>query len=74
MLGTGILLENAHDCTIINDTITGNYIGIFLTNSTNNVFRNNEISGNTHNLIFQNSSPNSIDASNIIEGKPYTAG
>ena len=74
MLGTGILLENAHDCTIIDNTVTGNYIGIFLANSTDNVFRSNEISGNTYNLIFQNSSPNSIDALNIIEGKPYTAG
>jgi parallel beta-helix repeat protein len=73
-VGTGILLENAHNCTLTNNVITDNYIGVLLTNSTDNVFRSNEINGNTYNLILQNSSPNNIDASNIIEGKPYTNG
>jgi parallel beta-helix repeat protein len=71
-VGTGILLENAHNCAVTDNIITYNYVGILLNNSTDNVFRSNEISGNTYNLILQNSSPNDIDASNIIEGKPYT--
>jgi parallel beta-helix repeat protein len=73
-VGTGILLENAHNCTVTDNIITDNYVGILLNNSTDNVFRSNEISGNTYNLILQNSTPNNIDASNIIEGKPYTTG
>ena len=71
-VGTGILLENAHNCSITNNLVAGNYIGILLVNSTYNVFRNNEISGNTYNLILQNSEPNSIDNSNLIGDKPYS--
>jgi parallel beta-helix repeat protein len=73
-VGTGILLEKAHDCTIIGNIITNNYIGILLNNSNDNVFRSNKISGNIYNLILQNSSPNYIDSSNIVDGKPYTNG
>jgi parallel beta-helix repeat protein len=71
-VGTGLLLKNAHNCTVTDNVVTGNYAGVLLINSTDNVFRNNEISGNTYNLILQNSSPNDIDASNTIEGEPYT--
>jgi parallel beta-helix repeat protein len=74
MVGTGILLENAHNCTVTDTIVTDNYIGVLLNNSTDNVFRSNEISGNTYNLILQNSSPNDIGASNIIEGESYTTG
>ena len=74
MVGTGIRLENAHNCTITGNTITNNYVGVILTNSTDNVFRGNEISGNTYNLILQNSKTNDIDSSNIVDGKPYLAG
>lgn len=70
-MGTGILLENAHNCTITSNIVVDSYIGVLLVNSTFNVFRNNIISGNTYNLIFQNSSPNDIDSSNIIDGEPY---
>jgi parallel beta-helix repeat protein len=73
-LGTGILLENVHNCTVTGNIITSNYIGILFENSTDNVFRNNEINGNSHNLILQNSSSNDIDASNIVDGKPYILG
>jgi parallel beta-helix repeat protein len=73
-VGTGILLENAHNCTVIDNIITNNYIGILLNNSNDNVFRSNKISGNIYNLILQNSSPNDIDSSNIVDGKPYTNG
>jgi parallel beta-helix repeat protein len=74
MVGTGILLENAHDCTVTDNIVTDNYIGVLLNNSTDNVFRSNEISGNTYNLILQDSSPNDIGASNTIQGEPYTTG
>jgi len=73
-LGTGILLENAHNSTVTGNLVTGNYIGVLLVNSTYNVFRNNEVSGNTYNLILQNSNLNSIDRSNTVGGKPYSAG
>jgi len=68
-LGTGILLENAHKCTLTSNIVTNNYVGVLLVNSTDNVFRNNTISDNTNNLVFQDSSPNDIDASNIVGGK-----
>ncbi|MGA2386089.1 MAG: NosD domain-containing protein [Candidatus Bathyarchaeia archaeon] len=73
-VGTGILLENAHGCTVTDNVVAGNYIGVLLNSSTSNVFRGNQINGNTYNLILQNSSPNSIDSSNTVGGKPYTAG
>ncbi|MGA2680814.1 MAG: NosD domain-containing protein [Candidatus Bathyarchaeia archaeon] len=73
-IGTGILLENAQNCTVNNNIVTDNYVGVLLVNSTYNVFRSNEINGNTNNLILQNSEPNSIDSSNIVGGKPYATG
>ncbi len=71
--GTGILLENAHNCTVNGNIVTGNYVGALIVNSTYNVFRSNQISGNTYNLILQNSENNDIDASNTINGEPYAA-
>ncbi|HMK95225.1 MAG TPA: NosD domain-containing protein [Candidatus Limnocylindrales bacterium] len=71
-VGTGLLLEGVHNCTVTDNVVTENYVGVLLANSTDNMFRNNEISGNTYNLILQNSSPNDIDASNTIDGQPYT--
>ncbi len=73
-LGTGILLENAHNCTLTSNIITNNYVGVFLVNSTDNAFRGNIISGNVNSIVFQDSSPNYIDASNIVNGKPYGPG
>ncbi len=70
--GAGLLLENAHNCTVTGNTVTGNYVGALFVNSSYNAFRSNEISGNTYNLVLQNSEPNSIDSSNIVDGKPYT--
>ena len=72
--GIGIMLENAHNCSVTNNIVTDDYVGILLANSNYNVFRNNEISNNIHNLILQNSEPNSIDTSNIVNGKPYSSG
>jgi parallel beta-helix repeat protein len=72
--GTGILLENAHNCTVNGNVITDNYVGVLLINSTYNTLRNNEISGNNYNLILQNSEHNNIDDSNTVNGEPYTAG
>ena len=72
--GIGIMLEDAHNCSITNNIVTDDYVGILLANSSYNVFRNNEIRSNTFNLILQNSEPNSIDTSNIVDGKPYSFG
>lgn len=69
---TGILLENAHNCTVDGNLVTDNYAGVQLVNSTENVFRNNIINGNTYGFVLQNSPQNSIDASNTVNGKPYT--
>ncbi len=69
--GTGILLQNVHNCTLTSNTVTYNNVGVFLVNSTYNVFRGNEINGNIYNLLFQNSEPNSIDSTNIVGGEPY---
>ena len=68
------MLENAHNCSVTNNIVTDDYVGILLVNSSYNVFRSNEISSNTFNLILQNSEPNSIDTSNIVDGKPYSFG
>ena len=70
--GIGIMLENAHNCSVTSNIVTDDYVGILLVNSNYNVFRSNEISSNTFNLILQNSEPNSIDTSNIVDGKPYS--
>ena len=60
-LGTGLLLENAHNCTIIGNIITGNFVGVFLQDSAENTFRINQIDGNIYNLILQNATNNDID-------------
>jgi parallel beta-helix repeat protein len=70
-LGNGLLLENAHNCSVIGNIITGNYVGIFLRDSAENTFRINQIGCNIYNLILQNATNNDIDASNIVDGKPY---
>ena len=70
-LGTGLLLENAHNCTVMGNIITGNYVGVFLQDSAENTFRTNQIGGNIYNLILQNATNNDIDASNVVNWKPY---
>lgn len=71
-MGAGILLDSAHNCKVINNNVTNNYEGIVLDNSSDNVLKGNSIYHNTYNLVLQNSSPNDVDASNIVDGKPYT--
>ena len=71
-LGTGIQLQNAHYCAVADNVVANNYVGVLLVNSTDNVFRGNTISGNINNLVFQNSSPNDLDSSNTVNGKPYS--
>ncbi len=71
-LGTGLLLENAHNCTVMGNIITGNYVGVFLQDSAENTFRTNQIGGNIYNLILQNATNNDIDASNVVNWKPYS--
>lgn len=73
-LGAGILLENAHICAVINNTVINNHEGIVLDNSSDNVLKGNNIYHNSYNLVLKNSSPNDIDTSNKVDGKPYTSG
>jgi parallel beta-helix repeat protein len=73
-LGAGILLENAHNCRVINNTVINNYEGIVLDNSSGNVLKENNIYHNSYNLVLKNSSQNDIDTSNKVDGKPYTSG
>jgi parallel beta-helix repeat protein len=94
--GGGILLNNAHNCSLIRNTITYSIDGIFINNSSSNLiknniiqnnysgivvryssentFRGNKLNNNTYNLVLQNGLLNDIDSSNIVDGKPYTAG
>ena len=70
--GTGLWLENAYNCTVVGNIFAGNYVGVLLQNSSENTFRTNQIGNNSFNLILQNSTNNDIDASNLVDGKPYT--
>jgi parallel beta-helix repeat protein len=72
LTGTGILLENAHNCTITNNIIRHNYDGLVLYNSSGNILKSNELSDNAHNLILVNAPNNNIDATNTVNGKPFT--
>jgi parallel beta-helix repeat protein len=74
LVGAGILLLNAHNCTVTNNTVHNNYAGIVIANSSGNVLRRNNISDNMVNLVLMNTSSNDIDSSNIVDGKPYTVG
>ena len=72
--GEGILLENAHNCSLIGNTVTNSYNGIFLNDSFNNVLANNTMSNNKFNFgVFASNITNyinNIDTSNSVNGKP----
>jgi parallel beta-helix repeat protein len=72
LTGTGILLENAHNCTITTNMIRHNHDGLVLDNSSGNMLKSNELSDNAHNLILVNAPNNNIDTTNTINGKPFT--
>ena len=72
--GEGILLDNAHNCSLIGNTVTNSYNGIFLNDSFNNVLRNNTMSNNKFNFGVSASNItnyiNNVDTSNSVNGKP----
>jgi parallel beta-helix repeat protein len=72
--GEGILLHNAHNCSLIGNTVTNSYNGIVLNDSFNNVFRNNTMSDNKFNFGVSASNItnyiNNVDTSNSVNGKP----
>ncbi len=70
----GIFINNSSSNLIKNNIIQNNYRGIVLLNSSENTFRGNNLNNNTYNLVLQNGLLNDIDSSNIVDGKPYTAG
>jgi len=72
--GEGILLDNAHNCSLIGNTVINSYDGIFLNDSFNNLLRNNTMSNNKFNFGISASNIanyiNNIDTSNNVNGKP----
>lgn len=57
-MGGGILLNNAHNCSLVGNTVANSYEGIVLTDSSNNVLRNNSLSNNGFNF--------GVSASNLM--------
>ncbi|MCZ7381595.1 MAG: right-handed parallel beta-helix repeat-containing protein, partial [Candidatus Methanoperedens sp.] len=63
----GIKYENAHNGSIINNTVSSNGIGIDLTSSGNNTLRNNTISSNTDwTALYSSQSNNNTLENNTI--------
>ena len=56
---------------VTNNTINNNYEAIVLDNSYGNTLKGNNLNGNVYNIIVQTALPNNIEASNIIDGKPF---
>ncbi|NYB52465.1 MAG: right-handed parallel beta-helix repeat-containing protein, partial [Methanobacteriaceae archaeon] len=63
---SGIYLNNASNCTITGNILTGNYYGLLLTNSPNNMIWDNNLTGNLMEGIRFNSSNNNTVYSNTI--------
>jgi parallel beta-helix repeat protein len=58
--GEGIILDSAHNCSLIKNTVTNCYTGIFINNSSNNILKNNIIDNNYFGVVLQNSSENTL--------------
>jgi parallel beta-helix repeat protein len=69
----GVYLGNVGNCSIDDNTITGNYYGIYLNYSSSNTLRNNIINSNSYNLGIDGNETthfiNNIDSSNTINGE-----
>ena len=74
LLASGIQLNRAYNCSIVENDITGNGVGIFLNSSGNNLFRDNNIENNVLNFGVEGNSLfeyfNDVDSSNTLDGKP----
>jgi parallel beta-helix repeat protein len=71
---SGLLLGGSN-CSLFNNIIKNNYIGIWLEFSSNNTFRNNYLIGNGRALVFLGQKEpsdfiNDMDTSNIVDGNP----
>lgn len=63
--GGGILLDNAHNCSIIRNTIIYCFDGIFLNNSSSNLIKNNVVQNNYRGIVLHNSSENTFRNNNL---------
>ena len=71
---SGIWLDNASNCTLLNNYITNNTLGIMLYSSSSNLLKNNNMTANRYNfgiLGWDLSHFNQdADVSNTVDGKP----
>jgi len=63
----GFLLGYSSYCSLTNNTLSGNYVGVHHTFSSNNTLMNNTISGNYDGVYLYYSSNNTIVNNTIIE-------
>ena len=63
--GGGILLDNAHTCSLIKNTIIYSFNGIFLNNSSRNLIENNFVQNNYYGIVVQHSSENTFRGNNL---------
>jgi parallel beta-helix repeat protein len=55
---------------LLDNTVTNNEYGIYISSSSNNVLRNNIMNNNTRNFGVQGEYANDVDVSNTVDGKP----
>ena len=63
--GGGILLDNAHNCSLIKNTVIYSFNGIFINNSSRNLIKNNFIQNNYYGIVVQHSSENTFRGNNL---------
>ena len=71
---SGIWLNNASNCTLLNNHVTNNTLGIMLYSSSSNLLKNNSMTANRYNFGVLGWGPahfnHDIDVSNTVDGKP----
>ena len=75
--GIRLIAENYMGMTssgnsLLDNTVTDNEYGIYISYSSNNMLRNNIMTNNTHNFEVQGEYTNDIDVSNTVDGKPIS--
>jgi parallel beta-helix repeat protein len=63
--GGGILLDNAHNCSLIKNTVIYSVNGLFINNSSLNLIKNNFIQNNYYGIVVQHSSENTFRGNNL---------
>ena len=56
--------------SLLDNTVTDNEYGIYLSYSSNNMLRNNIMTGTTYNFAVQGEYEQDVDSSNRVDGKP----